>query len=782
LSTLTIDGNIIDLDENNVIIKTLKPYVKGSYPVLFFERRGLSTGCVDIGAINRDVWNGKTISLTMDLGEPEETLVFSGQVTSVEQPWTSLGYILSYQALGKRYFGDLVPWTNEENSEDTTYFNLPATDPNFNEDFAGFSIGEMLQTGLQFPTNVANLAQYGIFYSDNTNSDLAAYTIIPPQGVQLGGEKLLGAVESFMTQWMPNATLWVAPTGELRFLNLLEFSPFTLTLGQDLVQPPDLTRDVTDCFQAVEIRGAPWVIPVLLSTSNGGIVEDFTWGSFTTNEEAIANWTAADFQQPGSPSTLASVAGTCTVLDTMTVEVSAPGNTWVENYWSQGTGSMGVIYLNDTDIMDINQFVSRRIVSNTPLTLGGTSILTLDIALTSTSYTFYDIYAIGAGPTVVWRKYAITNQFYAEHLATAFSYPVPYVLASGDASTMTSIPIGSVVGQLGGEEATNFFTVDVVEGTILFNSPNSLIWGSPPTGQVPVDVRALLAINTLDNSVRVPTSGFSGTSNTVEGLENTLVVTVPQWTDPLSLDQMTDYAQDLLFSVQDTVVSGTVTFQGLLPNVLMMGQGLNLAANYGTPITTGFEDAALPILAVEVHFLQGDGSIFETVMNVSNRKAHYTADAFLKTQRPMVLPMIGEGLSSPFGVNLGTSLWDAGASGVGPQASMAANQILSPSIGVSPQQLQQQEISGQSTGDYSAGLNPAQAQLAQQNQQVQQAQQAQQAQEQQQEQAQQAQEQQQQVAQIQQAQQAQNPVQAPDPGGFDSLAAGNSGFSPLGGE
>jgi hypothetical protein len=632
-SVFIVDGETINLEANDCVLRSLVVYNKGSYPVLMFEKHG-----VPIGSINTDTWNGTGVSLYIN-----GTRYFQGTVVSVAEEFGHIGYTLSYQALGMRHRGDLIPWTNEIDNLATSFFNLLVTDPLYNAAQAGRTVGQILQTTLKWATNTSNMSLYGLFYSSNTDSDLDALTIIPQKPIQIGGEKMLGAVEGFLSSYAPNTTLWVTPEGELRFLDLTAFTPLTLTLGVDLLEPPELTRETQSCFQAVVVRGAPWVQPVFLSLLNGGIVEDFTWGTFTTNAEAIAAWNSSDFS-PGPGQGGASMTGSCVVSSTTNVIITATDNWFFpSDYWDQNLGRHGVIYLNDSTIPGTDSFVSRRIVANTAMVVGGTSTITVDIPLNFTTYTNFQVYGYTGDASNVWRQYAIVNSFIADHLANAFSYPVPFVSANGQAATMISIPAASVCYQ--GAETPVSFNYDTTTGTIIFTYPTALIYGQPPDGQKPDDIRCMLAVNSTYNTVRVPTSGWSGTSFTHDGMENTLTVSIPEWTDPLNAVNVTAYAADLLTSVQDTVISGKLSYLGLLEEVLTMGVAIQIAENYGAaPYTsTGFEDIALPVDAVQVHFMQGSGTIHETVMSVSNRRSHYTADEFLRPNRPMVLKNIDYG-------------------------------------------------------------------------------------------------------------------------------------------
>lgn len=224
-----------------------------------------------------------------------------------------------------------------------------------------------------------------------TLSDLAALTVIPQGRVTISGERILQSLEQFVQSYHPNHWLHIQPDGTIRFLDMRSPTNNTLTLGGDpRLGMPQLTRDYSECFTQVIVRGNTLAVGMTLQTSpwpgsgssDGGLQEDFAWGSFN-NAQAKANWTPANFTQPTIGSGNATDQGSCTCPDTMHVVVTSnnASQTWAANYWSQsGTAAQGVLYLYADAIAGISQLYQARIVANTALTAGGTSILTLDRA------------------------------------------------------------------------------------------------------------------------------------------------------------------------------------------------------------------------------------------------------------------------------------------------------------------------------------------------------------------------------------------------------------------
>ena len=78
---------------------------------------------------------------------------------------------------------------------------------------------------------------------------------------------------------------------------------------------------------------------------------------------------------------------------------------------------------------------------------------------------------------------------------------------------------------------------------------------------------ALLAVANGSLSVTVPqvggSAGYSGTCYTVEGIKRTKIITSRDWTDQSNNVNMTSFATEYLGSTSNTVVEGTVPYNGL---------------------------------------------------------------------------------------------------------------------------------------------------------------------------------------------------------------------------
>ena len=684
---LTINGSTINLTSFNATLDRVVPIVKGGIPELHFSR------IVGKLAALPDAWSGKTCSLTMGSG----TLVFSGSVVGYVDRWMDpFGWVREYRALGLRNLADYVPNTDSDTLTDTSLFNLPGDDPLFIGSRAGLTVGQIVTQILTMQTNAASLNAYGIgaytsfgppVLPSLTQNDLAALTVIPPWRVSISGERIIQALESFVQTCHPNHWCHIQPDGTIRFIDMRLGASNTLTLGSDpRLGMPTLTRDYANSYGQVTVRGNTIAVPCTIQTTpwtgsgsaDGGLQEDFAWGSYN-NAAAIANWVPADWNQP-SIGGQSNDQGTCTCSDTTHVVVTSSNTaaTWGTNFWAQGAGeAQAQIYLYADIIPGISQMYAARVVANTPMVAAGTSILTLDRPLPAITYNSYQLWGLSLGPSLVWRKYKVTNPNIGAALLNFFPYPVPILAAGGNAGGMTSSPVGMIQWSNGGgtpyNTASMGLTVDPVNGYVYFDRPTALTFGNSVTP--PDNVIAFLPVANGSLSVTVPSSStYSGTLYTVEGVQRTKIITVRDWKDYSNTTNMTAFANEFLASVQDVVVEGTIPYYGLLTTYLTIGasgQAISIAGNDTVhAYTTGWETLNLPVVSVEVAFQSGsEGTSYAMALHVSNRRGRYNSDQFL---RPNVTGMQLGGGTGVFGASAPTY---AGESPTGEQSAWQSTAV-----------------------------------------------------------------------------------------------------------
>lgn len=670
VTTLKIGGQDVSL--RRVVLGRLSAFVKDGIPSLTFHQRGGPLPGLP------DPWLGKDVVLRIN-----QQIYFQGDVASASPHYdNTLGWVIAYQCLGLRFRGNTVPYTDENTGTDSTGFNLQPDDPSYLAAFAGRSVGDIIKTSLTMPTNAENLKLRGLgnFTIDqdgnhvlpsDTLADLTAMSVVPPYPVYLGGQKLIAAYDALLQAQAPNYTLWIDPaTGSFRFLDMRQFGGqgyntsgcMTLMMDSDPIVPTGLSRDTTDCFQRVQVRGQPWIEPVLLSTKTGSLVPDWT----PTQQAA---WSPSNFNQPtlsgGQDVGNASCTDTFTVACATTSAASVPAN-----YWDQTTnGAHGIITLQATNGVGLTVGVTRRIVSNTA-TSGGVTTVKLDLPLPVTTFDKYTIFGQQTtGLGAVWRRYKVKDHGVGKALQNSFPYPVAYVGSGGASASLTSVPIGSVLWSSNGNPPYNQFplpfsqTLDPtgVDSYFLFVMPTFEVSNNSPPSEVQVLAavatganHAFAPVNTGGSPIGTPPTdptfhegdaAYAGTSHTVEGLTRTLVLMVDAWRDPANVNAMYAYAADVLDSVKDSIVEGEITIlcstsSRLLTYLPLLSMGVSVEVK-GNGYETGWENTAnltsfgrgLQIVSATLQWTVNGAIPWVIHIRCSNRRAFNTAQMFLRPDR-----------------------------------------------------------------------------------------------------------------------------------------------------
>ena len=673
--TFTIGGTVADMDALDAIPLRFTE-VFGSIPTLTLQRRGIRLPGIP------DPWLGKSI-----VWRNGGIVRFAGDVVSLNPHFDQrLGWVLTYQCLGRRFRLNWFPHTDSNTLTDTSSFNLTRTDPNYNAAKAGRAVGDILAAVLQMPNNANTSMSAGIGnYTGSpgtyalpavTLADLATtagtpMAMIPPRPIYFTGEKFGDAIEAFLAQWAPNHRMWIDTAGNYRFLDLSDATDFpntTLTMGTDPIEPTELARDTSNSYPRVVVRGQPIAVMAVLKQSLGQITQNFGWGGMSS-ATAKANWNQKQFTQAAYgdnnqfPTISSGTITSCTTT-TVTVHSSVANENWVANYWDQtdgsvaGTGHHGTVNLYSSVIPGMyTQCWSARIISNTALVAGGNSVLTIDSPLPNTTYDNYTVSGYANNGQVVWTAYKVVNTAMAARFTWQSTYPQAIINAAGTAASLVNSPI-AIIQRADGTSFPLSFTWDT-SGNIRFIAPTYVMAGSPtPYPTENFDIWIYMPVNTDALSVQSPTGGgYAGTANTVEGLQKTLTVTIDQWTDPGQTTQMQAYADVLLKSLQDSVVEGQVVYYGWYAPAPTFGMALSIAGKDGACPTyvTGWEGLNIPVRAVDVEWPQTSGQDYLTTMHVSNRKGVYDVSQFLRPPRRPGYSFGAEQVMSPFGMAIPTT-------------------------------------------------------------------------------------------------------------------------------
>jgi hypothetical protein len=568
----------------------------------------------------------QTVSLTIN-GTP----AFTGWIFSRSPSGMGSGPItIGYRALGLRYGAQLIAITAADGTG-SMVFNLPSTDPNYSANFAGQSIGAILTT--VFNQHATQLTSYGI--TSFNVGDLAALTVVPPDPTYFQGNMLWSQVDQLLQQWYGSRyASYITPAGVIRVFDTTALTAETFTLDSDPVILTAISEDTSECYTQVCLRGRDNVEPAYLSLHDGTLAEGWTGGQ-------QSSWTQNQFLYPVGAYDIGSI--TAVTASTATVKSDNAALTWGVNFWS---GILAQIAVINPITTTITGFEYRHVTANTALSAGGTSVITFDRPLVNSGYTRYQLRGEPGGESVVWRKYTIPNTYVAQHLVQQFNFAVPWMPAQ-NVVAQTNFPT-SVVTYTSAGLTTQFpMTFEVIpydgvnNGYILFyqpvvfaNNSQSALNAGGSSVTAPVDVQVLLAYSRGTLQAIEPLSGgsptYSGTAYTLYGIQRTLYRDYPSWIDAGNLTMMQTLASNILATVSNVVVEGSLTYFGQYTTVFITSGtvplfpiSINIAKATGT---TGYEAIAAPCRTLTLEWPQSGATPWITRFQFSTRRQQYSGD------------------------------------------------------------------------------------------------------------------------------------------------------------
>ncbi len=543
------------------------------------------------------------------------TPVFAGEIMRVDPQFGPTGWTIGYQCADLRYVANKIPITNPSDNSGTVTYNLPSDDEDYVASFSGLSVSSIL-TNI-YSGHASALTALGIL--GPLSSDLLPLTLVPNQPVQFSGP-LINAIDQFLDQWAGKYSctiLWDASASSwrLRILDTTAFTPHTLTMGTDPIEPPSISRDSSGSASAVVVRGRSEIEALFGATLDGTL----TAGWSAPDQ---ASWKWSDWTNPAGATdfgTLSSVGST-----TVTVTSNDTLRAWLANYWNGG-----FIWVINPTATGILQQEMRVITASASMSAGGHAVITLDRPLVNGGYTNYRMVVAPVNSKAdVWRRFNVTSTVALGNLVHKFQPPVRWT--SNGVSQLISYPAGNVVK--GFVQWPASFQIDYQHNQIVFNEPvvkalntqpNLDLGGAAVT--IPDDVQAAIPYSRGTLSARAPSTGYSGTLYTVAGVQRVATVDAPQWIWAGDQSIYNDYAAMKLDTVKNTVITGNVTYLGLYANALTLGIALNIA---GSSYTTGWESINAPVRSVSIAW-PPDGPVnFVTSMTVNNRRKQATGDNF----------------------------------------------------------------------------------------------------------------------------------------------------------
>lgn len=626
-SFLVIAGVTIDREATHVRLNRITHSLDRPDELEFTEGEGIFPGAFAPES---------TVSLTVD-----GVLEFSGWIFSRSYQGAGTGSIqIGYRCLSLRYGAYLIPVTASDGAG-VMAFNLPTTDQDYSSTEAGLSVGTILSQ--VFAQHASQLGGLGISTDGTTGTQLAALTVVSPDPVYVQGNNLWVQVEQILMQWYGSKyALWITPAGKIRVTDTTTLTAETLTFGLDPFVLDNLVEDTSECYTQVVLRGSADIEAAYVSLIEGTLIDPHAGADETA-------WNINDFLYP--PNAFSTGAINSNTSTTITLHSDNALEHWPVNYWS---GVQAEIDAIDTISVNLDGHNWRRIISNTALVAGGTSVITVDRPLTTNTFDRYAIRGQPSASSGVYREYTLKNTYVAQHLQHRFNHSFPWSPSQGTLmQTLFPQAVVCSTPAVGGASVVqwplNFEVVPwngTTGGYIRFYQPTVTVVGGNDQAALiaggaavthPADIIAMLPFSRGTLQAQAPVSGYSGTAYTRFGVQRTLYRDYPSWLDRADITSLTTLAGQILDTVSNVVQEGSVTFLGKYSTALVGGSwpiALNLAKE---DATIGFESMHAPVRQMSLEWPQSGASPWVTRLSFSTRRQIYSGD------RLYVHPMYQEG-------------------------------------------------------------------------------------------------------------------------------------------
>lgn len=615
-SSLYINGTLVDRAANRITLNQLSFGIEHEESLDFTQEIAPS--------FQGTISEGQSVKLTMTDGTTTVT-VFNGQVASHVPNNIGTGTIsIGYHCVGIRFLANNI-FTTGSDGVGTVSFNMPFTDDNWFVNLSALSVGQIVQNYLGLHNT--QLSALGITLPPA--ADLAPLTVVPINLVVLSG-RIIDAMNGFLAQWSPKYQLYIDPTSlQFRIVdvtNPANTDTFSLDCDDDPITVDSLSVDTTNCYTRVVTRGLANIDAAILDQ----IALTLKPGWTHTQE---TNWTLSDFLSPSN-----SCTGTLSSLTTGSVTVTPTKGvlSWPINYWNGGTISLILAGGG------VQMSIVREVTSVSACAAGGSATVVFDVAIDSLSYTTFEIRGMITGDNLVWRKYVIPdtvvrasdNSPINRHLVKRLSHSVAWAPIDNSVA-LTISPQGEVYYSSGAFFATFqiYPTNDgITPGYIIFDQPTCLISGSSQASmlaghpdQVPTDVKVLLPYSQGALSAQAPVSGYEGTAFTEYGIQRTWYRDFPDWKYAQQSNNMGQLAQQILDSVKNAVVSGSLTYYGCPIQAMQLGRGLNITG--GLADGTILETMNIAVRQIHVTWPEGAGSAQVCVFEFTNRRKPFLGES-----------------------------------------------------------------------------------------------------------------------------------------------------------
>jgi hypothetical protein len=593
------------------------------------------------------------------LVEGDYTRRFTGLILGGPRT-TAPAFRVDYRCVGIEYLADDVRVTHPQSGKSEVAFNLPPSDPLYEEENARLSFGGICLRLLTYDQHATDLWLIGIeaytqppplidplnpalgrryntpagsppVLKSATLADLAVLSLIPFGEVRFSGAKLWQQIRNAAEDAMPSIAPKIEADGTIRFYDTRSPEWVELRIGTDPVEPPSLSHDVGDTCGAVLVVGDDQVEGrTYQSQAQSGIPAQIA-ADWLSSDQAV--WKITDHTIKTNNRSSGTIPANGLGPTTVVVRPTDGATAWAANKWANDRATIEIVLPigNGSELV-----VPRRVLSNTACAPGGTSTISLDEPIGVTGYTHFRLTGQSDNPRrFVWRRYRFLDPSVASRIVDRFPFPVLWEFRGG--AEYVDTPVGKqfrrdTPNSNPRETDLSFDLFRDSDGIvkILTREPVVSFWSTPAeleaggaSVKAPDNVLVFVPVSQGVLSVRRPATGWAGEAETNPYLRRTKIVTLTDWRFAGDTQRMSDYADSLLDVFKRPAISGGLNYFGLWrQGVETPNAAVKLTSDFGA---TPWESEKLNVRAVEVVWT-GAPTSFATRLRLSTQRRPWAGD------------------------------------------------------------------------------------------------------------------------------------------------------------
>lgn len=612
---------------------------------------------------------GTLVALTVD-----GTVVFSGNIVSTNMSQGNTGWHFAFHCLDLKWRGDWVSIGNRQGSAVCSY-NLDPDDLDYDPNFAGFTVGQIVLDVLQVYSTGLDLFSLGVggytfgvdgmgnptaILNATTVADLGFLSIIPNCPVRIEGDAIISILQQFIATWHPQMCLWVQPfDGVIRVRSpFTGFTTFNITVpgattpAADNCDWPELVApDISNCWTQYQIIGQD-IDTAYLNTFDG------TLTPFNSSGDR-SSWNLNYHLYP----TGTSVYGSVTITSSTSADVTCddPTVSWASGFWPAIGGTIFVINTTATGLAIMER---RLVTSNTALTAGGTCSIGWDSGNPLDNPTYDRFGLVGSNNPLAYvdRLFWVTDPSTGDVGTDTYIGanlrdrdpngiqwsnngqfgPVLYAAAkvlwsiNGDNATpalrwpMQELPVGVKI-----LKATGQVLLDdpaCLIAALAAGSADGLFLGYPTSAVNGLWYGLVVAVPYSRGPLvaQYPSSGFAGSAFSDYAVSKVKRERLDSYTSRLQNANMIALATEKAVTMQDAHLEGSIAYHGLPSerstspfNQFAQGIALNIIM----PATSPLDSRPVPVRTAVIRWPHENADIYQVSFRFSNRKAPFQGDS-----------------------------------------------------------------------------------------------------------------------------------------------------------